>query len=166
VINEEAVYYLHYANAYDDGDEVVLQGSAWGPGEVAKLAASPRDGILGSWDDLMQGNFTAPVTSFWEHRVNRESGAVARRLLFKQSMDHPRVNTAFYGRKHRFVYFNNCAVPAPHDQSGPPQMWTRLDVETGEAQKVYFGPRFFTEGEGLGFSSSQPAREAINSSNT
>lgn len=58
-IKEEPLYYIHYANAFDDGDEVVLRGSAWGPEDVKKLAASPRNGILGSWDDLMEGNFTA-----------------------------------------------------------------------------------------------------------
>jgi carotenoid cleavage dioxygenase-like enzyme len=58
-IETEALYYIHYANAFDDGEETVLRGSAWGPEGVAKLASNPRNGILGSWDDLMEGNFTA-----------------------------------------------------------------------------------------------------------
>jgi carotenoid cleavage dioxygenase-like enzyme len=87
-----------------------------------------------------------PVTSFWEHRIHRTTGAVTRRLLSKQSMDHPIVNPAFYGTAHRFAFFPNCVIPAPHEQSGPPQGWTRLDIETGEKQTVYFGPKFFTEG--------------------
>eukprot|EP00873_Tetraselmis_striata_P027205 jgi/Tetstr1/447469/TSEL_003726.t1 len=144
-IKEEPLYYIHYANAFDDGDEVVLRGSAWGPEDVKKLAASPRNGILGSWDDLMEGNFTAPVTSFWEHRINRVTSAVQRRLLFKQSMDHPIINPSFSGRANRYAYFPSCVVPKPHEKSGPPQAWTRLDIETGESQQVYFGPRYFTE---------------------
>lgn len=92
------------------------------------------------------GVLPQPVTSFWEHRINRVTGAVRRRVLSKQSMDHPIINPSFYGKANRFAYFPSCVVPQPHDNSGPPQAWTRLDIETGEAQQVYFGPSYFTEG--------------------
>jgi len=144
VVEDEAVYYIHYANAFDDGDDIVVVGSAWGPEDVQRLADQPRNGILGSWDDVMQGNFTAPVTSLWQHRINRKTGCVQRRLLHQRSMDHPRVNPKHYGRPSQYVYFNGCVSPEAH-RSGPPQSWTRLDMATGEAQDLYLGSRIFTE---------------------
>lgn len=83
-IKEEPVYYIHYANAFDDGDVTVLRGSAWGPDTVKRLAENPGGGILGSWADILEGNFSA--VSELARQVHHTPGLLAMRQAVAPSV--------------------------------------------------------------------------------
>jgi carotenoid cleavage dioxygenase-like enzyme len=82
-VDADPMFFMHHANAFDEGDETVLWSSAWGPDHVARmverrkqLGYDDQNGILGAWDDILQGDYTdVPVTSLFEHRINRKTGA-------------------------------------------------------------------------------------------
>jgi all-trans-8'-apo-beta-carotenal 15,15'-oxygenase len=160
----DPAYLIHHANGFEDGDEVVVWSSGWGPPAVRKLIAKakakhkvfdplqvfdrdPGSGILGAWDEVMTGDFSSvPHTQLWEHRINKLTGEATRKVMFEQMMDHPRVNPLFYSRPTRFVYFNMGGTGlAGTKKPSPPQSFCRLDTLTGEAQSWSPGPRGFCE---------------------
>jgi len=57
-------------------------------------------------------------------RINRATGAVTREALYDgQSMDHPKVNPLFAGRRTRFAFFNGSFHVADQPNvAGPPQV--------------------------------------------
>lgn len=64
--NVEPCFLIHYANAYEEGDEVVVQAIGWGPEIVRELAALQGSGVFGSFSG---GDYNkVPVTSLWSHR--------------------------------------------------------------------------------------------------
>ncbi|KAK9837122.1 hypothetical protein WJX81_004609 [Elliptochloris bilobata] len=145
VYEAENAFLIHHANAFEEGDDTIVWSSGWGPEALKTLASG--SGMLGSWKVLMKGDFSGiPFTSFWRHRINRVTGEVRREVLYEgQSMDHPKVNPLFAGRPTRFAYFNGSFHVDKQQLAGPPQVWTRLDAETGEAQLWSPGLRCFTE---------------------
>ena len=67
VLDTERCFVIHHANAYEEGDEVVVWSSGWGPEALQALAAG--SGMLGSWKVVLQGDFDdIPLTSIWRHR--------------------------------------------------------------------------------------------------
>ncbi|KAL0046710.1 hypothetical protein WJX82_008018 [Trebouxia sp. C0006] len=141
----EPSFLIHHANAYEEGEEVVVWSSGWSPEAVRVLATSSGSGMLGSWKVVMDGDFNdVPVSSLWSHRINTRTGEVKRHCLFAQSNDHPRVNPSFYSRPTRYVYVNMC-MTEDADISNPPQAFTRVDTHTGEAQTWFPGRRCFCE---------------------
>ena len=67
--NIEPAFLIHHANAYEEGDEIVVWSSGWSPEAVRLLASSPGSGMLGSWKVVMDGDFNdVPVSSLWSHR--------------------------------------------------------------------------------------------------
>ncbi|KAL3146000.1 hypothetical protein ABBQ38_015360 [Trebouxia sp. C0009 RCD-2024] len=143
--NVEPAFLIHHANAYEEGDEIVVWSSGWSPEAVRLLATSSGSGMLGSWKVVMDGDFTGvPVTSLWSHRINTKTGEVRRKCLFAQSNDHPRVNPSFYSKPTRYCYVNMCMTDDA-DISNPPQAFTRVDTHTGEAQTWFPGRRCFCE---------------------
>ena len=82
----EASFLIHHANAYEDGDEVVVWSSGWSPEAVRLLASKPGSGMLGSWKVVMDGDFNdVPVSSLWAHRSVAGKG-------FKQSKQSAEFN--------------------------------------------------------------------------
>lgn len=67
IITAEASFLIHHANAFEDGQDVVVWSSGWGPNALQRL--QPGSGLLGSWHSILQGNlYSAPYTSMLEHR--------------------------------------------------------------------------------------------------
>ena len=65
----EPAFLIHHANAYEEGDELVVWSSGWSPEAVRMLASAPGSGMLGSWKVIMDGDFNdVPVSSLWSHR--------------------------------------------------------------------------------------------------
>ncbi len=65
------------ANAYEEGEEVVVWSSGWSPEAVRVLATSSGSGMLGSWKVVMDGDFNdVPVSSLWSHRWVQHSSSV------------------------------------------------------------------------------------------
>ena len=64
--NVEPCFLIHYANAYEEGDEVVVQAIGWGPEIVRELAAMQGSGVFGTFST---GDYNkVPITSLWSHR--------------------------------------------------------------------------------------------------
>ncbi len=64
--NVEPCFLIHFANAYEEGDEVVVQAIGWGPEIVRDLAAMQGSGVFGTFS---KGDYNkVPVTSLWSHR--------------------------------------------------------------------------------------------------
>ncbi|BDA50633.1 Apocarotenoid-15,15'-oxygenase [Coccomyxa sp. Obi] len=151
VLESESSFLIHHANGFEDGDEIEVWSSGWGPEALAKLKEQERvngeSGMLGSWKVVLAGDFTGiPFTTLWRHRINVKTGEVKRTALYDaQNMDHPRVNPHFYSRKTRYVYFNASKVPSNPGEAGPPQVFVRFDTETGEVQSWSPGRRCFCE---------------------
>ncbi|DBB11283.1 TPA: hypothetical protein ACH3X3_006718 [Trebouxia sp. C0006] len=141
--NVEPCFLIHFANAYEEGDEVVVQAIGWGPEIVRDLAAMQGSGVFGTFS---KGDYNkVPVTSLWSHRINVKTGKVKRECLFgDQRNDHPRVNPSFYSKPTRYVYVNAC-MPEDGNVANPPQAFTRVDVQTGETQAWFPGIRCFCE---------------------
>ena len=63
------LFLIAVANAYEEGEEVVVWSSGWSPEAVRVLATSSGSGMLGSWKVVMDGDFNdVPVSSLWSHR--------------------------------------------------------------------------------------------------
>ncbi|EIE20486.1 carotenoid oxygenase [Coccomyxa subellipsoidea C-169] len=145
VFETESTFLIHHANAFEDGDEIEVWSSGWGPEALAKL--DHASGMLGSWKVVLAGDFTGiPFTTLWRHRINMVTGEVKRTAMVEsQNMDHPRVNPLFYSRSTRYVYFNASQVADIPGEAGPPQVFVRFDTQTGKSQSWSPGPRCFCE---------------------
>ena len=66
VEDPEPSFMIHQANAYEEGEEVVLLAIGWGPEIVRQSAVMPGSGVFGTFKG---GEYTSvPVTSLWSHR--------------------------------------------------------------------------------------------------
>eukprot|EP00271_Cylindrocystis_brebissonii_P007506 TRINITY_DN21076_c0_g1_i1.p1 TRINITY_DN21076_c0_g1~~TRINITY_DN21076_c0_g1_i1.p1 ORF type:complete len:547 (+),score=105.42 TRINITY_DN21076_c0_g1_i1:145-1785(+) len=82
-------FIFHTANAWDEGDEVVLVACRF-----PYMDLSIADGDKADELDL----------SLYEYRFNTSTGASSMRELADFRTDFPRINDAFLGRKQRYVY--------------------------------------------------------------
>ena len=64
--NVEPCFLIHNANAYEEGDEVVLLAIGWGPDIVRESASQEGSGVFGTFAG---GDYNkVPVTSLFSHR--------------------------------------------------------------------------------------------------
>lgn len=60
-------------------------------------------------------------------RINTRTGQVKRKVLFDlQNADHPRVNSSFYSKPTRYMFFNGSN--GPDRCSNPPQVSSLLPL--------------------------------------
>ena len=63
----EQSFLIHHANAFEDGEDIEVWSSGWGPEALKRLASGA--GMLGSWKVVLEGDFTGiPFTALWKHR--------------------------------------------------------------------------------------------------
>jgi carotenoid cleavage dioxygenase len=121
-------YVLHFANAYEDGDEIVLDGFFQ---RDPLPRAEPADGPWGPLKKMVDMN--AMGCRPWRWRFDLRTGATREQPLGDLCCEFPTVHAAFRGRRYRYQV---CATGAPG--------WflfdglVRLDVETGAVQRVRF----------------------------
>jgi all-trans-8'-apo-beta-carotenal 15,15'-oxygenase len=100
-------FVFHHANAFEDGDEVVIDSVCY-----ADLPAVEPEG------DFRQTNFDAIAPgNLWRFRVNLHTGAVDRQLLEGRCCEFPVVHPAKVGRSYRYTYLAAAHAPtgnAPH----------------------------------------------------
>ena len=66
IIQTEPCFLIHFANAYEEGDEVVLLTIGWGPELVREAASKASVGVFGSFST---GDYQlVPVTNLFSHR--------------------------------------------------------------------------------------------------
>ncbi|GMI73913.1 carotenoid cleavage dioxygenase 1, CAROTENOID CLEAVAGE DIOXYGENASE 1 [Hibiscus trionum] len=85
-------FIFHNANAWEEGDEVVLI--------TCRLENPDLDMVSGDVKDKLD-NFS---NELYEMRFNMKSGRALQKKLSASAVDFPRVNEYYTGRKQRFVY--------------------------------------------------------------
>jgi carotenoid cleavage dioxygenase-like enzyme len=125
----EPTYVLHFANAYEDGDEIVLDGFFQGD-------PAPADNGMGDkWQrafrflalDRMQ-------TRLHRWRLNLSTGAVVEEQLSDSITEFPMINRGHAGRRYRYAYA----------ATGKPSWFlfdgvVKHDLHTGTEERFAFG---------------------------
>lgn len=116
----DPTYVLHWTNAYEDGDEVVLEG-------FHQDDPSPRPAVD---DDLWMFRYLAldwMQTRLHRWRLNRRTGVCTEEHIRDDFTEFGMINGRHTGRRHRYVYAAT-GVPGWFLFDG----LVRHDVETGE----------------------------------
>lgn len=85
-------FIFHNANAWEEGDEVVLI--------TCRLENPDLDMVNGAVKEKLE-NFS---NELYEMRFNMKNGLASQKKLSTSAVDFPRVNESYTGRKQRFVY--------------------------------------------------------------
>lgn len=85
-------FIFHNANAWEEGDEVVLI--------TCRLMNPDLDLVNGAVKEKLE-NF---CNELYEMRFNMKSGAASQKKLSESAVDFPRINENYTGRKQRYVY--------------------------------------------------------------
>ena len=127
----ESTYVLHWLNAWEDGDEIVLHG-------YHQKTPMPPAGYDNSGQTLGPERY-GPALHEW--RFNLRTGATRERQLDPRPLEFGMINARFQGRPYRYSY-NMVAHPGSFLFDGI----LRYDHTTGQSQRFDFGPgRFGSE---------------------
>ncbi|XP_077214269.1 carotenoid 9,10(9',10')-cleavage dioxygenase-like [Tasmannia lanceolata] len=85
-------FIFHNANAWEEGDEIVLI--------TCRIENPELDMVSGTVKDKLE-NFK---NELYEMRFNMKSGDASQKQLSVSAVDFPRINESYTGRKQRFVY--------------------------------------------------------------
>ncbi|XP_049368763.1 carotenoid 9,10(9',10')-cleavage dioxygenase 1-like isoform X2 [Solanum verrucosum] len=85
-------FIFHNANAWEEGDEVVLI--------TCRLMNPDLDMVNGAVKEKLE-NF---CNELYEMRFNMKSGAASQKKLSESAVDFPRINENYTGRKQRYAY--------------------------------------------------------------
>ncbi|NUP06233.1 MAG: apocarotenoid-15,15'-oxygenase [Polyangiaceae bacterium] len=122
----EPTYVLHFANAYEEGREVVVEGYHQEAPVPARTAEdTPISMFMKSLD------MHAMKTRLHRWRLNLDTGLVREERVDDDVSEFPTIHTGFGGRKHRYVY---AALGEPGFFLF--RGFVRTDVETG-AKRVH-----------------------------
>ncbi len=124
----DPTYVLHFANAYEDGDEIVLDGFYQG---------APDPSTEGLTDQQRAFRFLALdylQTRLHRWRFNLVTGAVKEEPLTDTITEFGMINGALGGREHRYVYAAT-GVPGRFLFNG----LVKHDVRTGAEESWSFG---------------------------
>lgn len=121
-------YVLHFSNAYEEGDEVVLEGYHQG---APMQERGPDDNAITMFMKSLDMHAMKTLRHRW--RFDLKTGATREEVLDDACSEFPTINAAYAGRKHRYVY---AAV-------GEPGFFlfsglVRTDVETGTKSTYHF----------------------------
>jgi carotenoid cleavage dioxygenase len=124
----EPTYVLHWINAYEDGDEVVLDGFfQHDPAPVPPPDGTPYQHLL----RFLALDVLKPVPHRW--RFDLRTGQTKEEPLADELLEFGMINGRHGGRPYRYTYA----------MTGEPGMFlfngiVRLDVQTGERQEYRF----------------------------
>ena len=124
----DPTYVLHFVNAYEDGDEIVLDGF-----HQSSPEPSP-EGIDDKW--LRAFRFLALdrlQTHLHRWRLNLRTGAVREERISESLTEFGMLNPSYVGRRHRFAYAATGA-PGRFLFDG----FVKHDVESGSEEQVRF----------------------------
>lgn len=124
-------YVLHWLNAWEEGDEIVLHG-------YHQQQPMPRAGYDNTGATLGPDRYGPTL---YEWRLNLRTGGVVERRLFDRHLEFGLINARHWGRPYRYSY-NMIAHPEHFLFDGI----QRFDHTTGETQEYRFGEgRFGSE---------------------
>ena len=129
----EPTYVLHWANAYEDGDEIVLDGFFQGdPMPAAGGETDPyRRAFRGIDTHRMQ-------TTLKRWRMNLTTGACKEETVSERIMEFPMINPRYAGRPYRYAY-NMTTQPGWFLFDGV----VKVDLQTGAEERYAFGEGVF-----------------------
>ncbi|MEN9506791.1 MAG: hypothetical protein RI958_2717 [Actinomycetota bacterium] len=129
----DPTYVLHFTNAYEDGDEIVLDGFFQGcPTPSAKGAASAEEGAYRS---LALDNLQ---TRLHRWRFDLRTGATSEHDLSERCTEFGMINPNLQKRPYRYAYAPT-AVPGRFLFDG----LVKHDVVSGAEQRISFGDGVF-----------------------
>ena len=120
----EPTYTLHWTNAYEEGDEIILDGYFQEEPQPKSYPDAPK-GFERMMAYLSQG-LMKPKLHRW--RFNLKTGETVEQRLDDRILEFGMINQKFAGRKYRYAY---SAIPEPY--------WflfkgiVKHDLETGES---------------------------------
>ena len=121
----EVGFVFHTVNAYEDGDEVVLEA-----------CRSAKTNVVGA-DPNTETDAESGTPYLYEWRVNLKTGAVSERTLDgEHGSEFPRINEGYMGRKHRYAY--NARIDGTGN--GMFNGLIKYDRANDSAEHVDFGP--------------------------
>lgn len=129
-LDTESCFIFHHCNAYEDGDEIILDSVCY----PDYLKADPNS----SFRDVDFSKL--PIGQLYRFTINPKLGTVTRRLIMARSCEFPVIAPHYVGQKHRYAYLATVAkesVPAPF------QAIVKVDVETGKHEIHNFAPHGF-----------------------
>jgi carotenoid cleavage dioxygenase len=127
----DSTYVLHFTNAYEDGDEIVLDG--FFQGEPAPSAGTDN-GMDRKWQHIFRGlSLDGMQTRLHRWRFNRTTGQTREEQLSDSITEFGMINAANAGRDYRYVYA----------ATGKPGWFlfdglVRHDLHTGSEQRFAF----------------------------
>ena len=133
----EPTYTLHWLNAYEDGDEIILDGYF----QEEPMPKSPPGAVSGLERMMayLDQEMMRPKLHRW--RFNLATGKTTEERLDDRILEFGMINQKYAGSKYRYAY---SAVPEPG--------WflfrglVKHDLESGTSQTIEFGPgRFGSE---------------------
>jgi carotenoid cleavage dioxygenase-like enzyme len=127
-------YVLHWMNAYEEGDEIVLDGYFQDKPDPEPLAGLPR--AAGKMMANIAINCFQSKLHRW--RFNLKTGAVTEQRLDERPLEFGTFNQQYAGRKSRYVY----------SVWGEPNLFlfsgmVKHDLQTGESWSLPFGEKRF-----------------------
>ena len=123
-------YVLHFSNAYEEGDEVVIEGYHQGAPTPER---TPEDNAITLFMKSLDMN--AMRTRLHRWRLNTRTGVTKEEFLDDAYSEFPTIHAGYAGRKHRYVYAA-LGEPGYFLFNG----FVRTDVETGK-QATYRLPK-------------------------
>ncbi len=117
-------YVLHFSNAYEDGDEVVIEGYHQGWPTPERL---PEDNAITLFMKSLDMN--AMKTRHHRWRLNTKTGLVKEEFLSETISEFPTSHAGYAGQKQRYVYAA-LGEPGYFLFNG----FVRTDLETGQEQ--------------------------------
>tara|TARA_R110000772_G_scaffold58393_2_gene132188 strand:+ start:9270 stop:10742 length:1473 start_codon:yes stop_codon:yes gene_type:complete len=129
-----ATFVLHWMNAYEEGDEIVLDGYFQDNPDPEPLPGLPRAA------GKMMANIDIHSFQSKLHRwrFNLKTGAVNEQRLDDRALEFGTINQQYAGRKHRYIY-SVWGEPNWFLFSG----MVKHDLDTGESWSLAFGEQRF-----------------------
>jgi carotenoid cleavage dioxygenase len=113
-------YVLHFVNAYEDGEEIVMEGYHMNnPDAFTKL-------------DCL--NLHAAEPKLWRWRFDLRSGETSESIIDERNLEFGLINQRYQGLDHKYVY-----SVLPHNGEFMFTGLTKTNVKTGETSSFSFG---------------------------
>lgn len=130
VLEVESGFIFHHANAFEQGDEIVVDSVSYQDFPAVDHKLSYRKVEFEK----------VPPGQLWRFHLNLNTQATRRRLLDPRACDFPYVHPARIGQPHRWVFLGAAHQP---EGNAPLQAILKIDPETGEQQLWSGAPRGF-----------------------
>lgn len=122
-------YVLHWLNAYEDGDEVIVDGYFQEDPTPSPTEAHAEHGNYGHMMAYLDGHSMRTRLHRW--RFNLADGTTKEERLSDLTVEFGMINQKYAGRKYRYVY-STVAKPGWFLFEG----FVKHDLETGQAEEV------------------------------